>query len=67
MPLAVTAESYNSVFRVASGQRIMQMAVAHSPIFYDNAWLKVENGGEVADAVLNQNATAIINPGAKMW
>lgn len=66
MPLAVTAESYNSVFRVASGQRIMQMAVAHSPIFYDNAWLKVENGGEVADAVLNQNATAIINPGAKM-
>ncbi|HGB1823748.1 TPA: hypothetical protein ACIUGV_004787, partial [Salmonella enterica subsp. enterica serovar Bahrenfeld] len=54
MPLTVTAESYNSVFRNASGQRVMQMAVAHSPSFYDNAWLKVENDGEVADAVLNQ-------------
>ncbi|HFW3353056.1 TPA: pertactin-like passenger domain-containing protein, partial [Salmonella enterica subsp. enterica serovar Eastbourne] len=46
--------------------RVMMMAVAHSPSFYDNAWLKVENDGEVADAVLNQHATATINPGAKM-
>ncbi|HGB6406390.1 TPA: hypothetical protein ACIVZW_004969, partial [Salmonella enterica subsp. enterica serovar Oranienburg] len=66
MPLTVTAESYNSVFRNASGQRVMMMAVAHSPSFYDNAWLKVENDGEVADAVLNQHATATISPGATM-
>ncbi|HGB1823800.1 TPA: hypothetical protein ACIUGV_004857, partial [Salmonella enterica subsp. enterica serovar Bahrenfeld] len=54
IPISISAESYNSVFRDASGQRVMQYAVAHSPSFYDNAWLKVENDGEVANAVLNQ-------------
>ncbi|EHW1129232.1 hypothetical protein K1L55_004869, partial [Salmonella enterica subsp. enterica serovar Kinondoni] len=50
IPYSVIAESYNSVFRDNSSQRIMQMAVAHSPKFYDYSRMTVEEGGEVVDA-----------------
>ncbi|ENP3611514.1 autotransporter outer membrane beta-barrel domain-containing protein [Salmonella enterica] len=65
-PFVTTAESYNSAFRDSSSLRIMQLAIAHSPLFYDNSQLQVEDNGAVADAVLNQHSTAVINPGAKM-
>ncbi|HBA9513559.1 TPA: hypothetical protein J1413_004949, partial [Escherichia coli] len=58
------AESLNSIFKDNTSQRIMNMGIAHSSSFYDNARLTVEHGGKSIDTTLNNNSTAIINSGA---